>query len=45
MPCASARLLHKTEVSRLLWTTNHLHGLRNIEGVVLEKSGHLVLGL
>ena len=39
---ASAGFVHDTKVPRLLWTTDHLHGSRNVEGVVFEKSKHPV---
>ena len=37
MPCARARLVHKTEVPRLLRTTNHLHGSRTQKELFLKK--------
>ena len=43
MPCASARFVHDIKVPGLLWTTDHLHGSRNAEGVVFEKSRHPIL--
>ena len=43
MPRASAEFVHNNKVSGLLWTTNHLHGSRNAEGVVSEKSRYPIL--
>ena len=45
MPRASARFVHDSKVPGLLWTTNHLHGSQNAEGVVSEKSRHPILWL
>ena len=45
MPCASARFVHDNKVPGLLWTSDHLHGSRNAEGVVYEKSGYPILWL
>ena len=43
MPRASAGFVHDSKVPGLLWTTDHLHGSRNAEGVVSEESRHLIL--
>ena len=43
MPCASAGFVHNSKVPGLLWTTDHLHGSRNAEGVVSEESRYLIL--
>ena len=43
MPRASTGFVHDSKVSGLLWTTDHLHGSRNVEGVVSEESRHLIL--
>ena len=43
MPRASAGFVHDIKVPGLLWTTDHLHGSRNAEGVVSEKSRHPIL--
>ena len=45
MPSASAGFVHDRKVPGLLWTTDHLHGSRNAEGVVFETSGHSILWL
>ena len=45
MPCASAGFVHDTKVPGLLWTTDHLHGSQNTEGVVSKKSRHPILWL
>ena len=45
MPCASARFVHDSKVPGLLWTIDHLHGSRNEEGVIFEKSRHPILWL
>ena len=34
MPRASAGFVHDIKVPELLWTTDHLHGSRNAEGVI-----------
>ena len=43
MPRASVGFVHDIKVPRLLWTTDHLHGSQNAEGVVSEKSRHPIL--
>ena len=43
MPCASTGFVHDSKVPGLLWTIDHLHGSRNAEGVVSEKSRHSIL--
>ena len=43
MPRASAGFVHDSKVPGLLWTIDHLHGSRNVEGVVFEKSRHPIL--
>ena len=43
MPRASVGFVHNSKVPRLLWTTDDLHGSRNVEGVVSEKSKHPIL--
>ena len=45
MPRACVGFVHDSKVLGLLWTTDHLHGSRNAEGVVSEKSRHPILWL
>ena len=45
MPCASTGFVHDSKVLGFLWTTNQLHGSRNTEGVVSEKSTYPILWL
>ena len=45
MPGASAGFVHNSKVPGLLWTTHNLHGSRNAEGVVFEKSRRPILWL
>ena len=40
---ASAGFVHDSKVPGFLWMTDHLHGSRNAEGVVFEKSRHPIL--
>ena len=44
IPCASARFVHDNKVPGLLWMTDHLHGSRNAEGVVLKNLDTLFCG-
>ena len=43
MPRASTGFVHDSKVPGLLWTTDHLHGSQNAEGVISEESRHLIL--
>ena len=43
MPHANAGFVHDSKVPGLLWTTDHLHGSQNAEGVVSEESRYLIL--
>ena len=43
MPRASVGFMHDSKVPGLLGTTDYLHGSRNAEGFVFEKSRHPIL--
>ena len=43
MPRAIVGFVHNSKVPGFLWTTDHLHGSRNAERVVFEKSRHPIL--